>query len=93
MQAVKTGVMDDMKDPNSAIFGAMAATVDEKNVVTVCGVVNGRNSLGGYTGKKPYWGVLASNTAGQRVFAVTGIGGTAIESQSIMMLCQRNGLG
>lgn len=93
MEAVKLGVAADMKDPNSAIFGAMAATVNAKNIVTVCGVVNGRNSYGGFTGKKPYWGVLATNMAGERKFTVTGFGGTAIQSQAVMDMCKRDGLG
>lgn len=93
LEVIKRDLAESLKDPGSAIFGAIAAVEDTKGVVTVCGVVNGRNSYGGYTGKKPFTGVLGTNTRGQRVFGLAGIGSTTNMSLSVMTLCERYGLG
>lgn len=93
LEVIKRDLASDLKDPASAIFGAIAAVTTANGVVMACGVVNGRNSYGGYSGKRPFSGVLATNTSGKRVFAVTAIGGSDTHSLAIMMECQRYGLG
>jgi len=56
--AVQKGVRAVLKDPESAKFGRMVAGSDGTDAATVCLMVNAKNSYGGYTGEKPYMGVL-----------------------------------
>lgn len=93
VEVVKRDVASSLKDPQSAVFGEMAASISSRGVVQVCGMVNARNSFGGYTGHKPFLGVLATNTSGQRVFGVSAVGGTDTESLAVLMVCKRNGIG
>jgi hypothetical protein len=53
-QLVMSAVSAVLKDPGSAQFGDMRAGITSKNFIVVCGVVNSRNSFGGYVGNKPY---------------------------------------
>lgn len=92
LAAVKRDLPERLKDPSSALFGAMSGSIDTAGVVKVCGYVNARNSFGGYTGQQPFTGILASNREGKRVFAVTGIGDGSYGSIAILALCQRNGI-
>lgn len=59
---VKRGVANSLKDPDSARFGdwmlAIEGTYKGTNVLFVCGLVNGRNSFGGYVGFHRFVGIL-----------------------------------
>lgn len=59
-----------LKDPDSAKFGSMIATTDGGKVVSVCGWVNAKNSLGGYTGQNLFTG----DFLGAMPFEVVGFG-------------------
>jgi len=89
---VKRFVAESLKDPGSATFGKITASISDRGVVSVCGMVNARNSYGGYAGQTPFMGVLATNTSGQRVFGVSGMGSTDIQSKSVLMVCQSEGI-
>jgi hypothetical protein len=91
MEAVRAGVRDKLRDPDSARFGGMVAGKDAKGFITVCGWVNAKNAYGGYTGDQPYMGLLATGPKGT-IFAPIGVGGDDIEQQSTMMVCQGHGL-
>ncbi|ESY88350.1 hypothetical protein X739_00755 [Mesorhizobium sp. LNHC220B00] len=91
-EVVKRYVTESLKDPGSATFGSVSASITDRGVVTVCGMVNSKNSYGGYAGQTPFIGILATNTSGQRVFGVVGMGGTDDQSTSVLSLCQRNGI-
>ncbi|WP_340618463.1 hypothetical protein [Xenorhabdus entomophaga] len=47
-------VRDNLKDPDSAKFDSFYPSPDESDGY-VCGMVNAKNTYGGYTGKKPYY--------------------------------------
>ncbi len=71
--AVKAGVKSVLKDPDSARFGKMIAGSDGSTDVTVCLMVNAKNSYGGFTGEKPYMGLLFTDKdKKKKVFAVAG---------------------
>lgn len=53
-QAAKTAIKDNLKDPASAIFGEMFSYVSSEKKRYVCGIVNAKNSYGGYTGGTGY---------------------------------------
>lgn len=90
-EAVRAGVRDKLKDPESARFGSMVAGKDSKGFITVCGWVNAKNSFGGYTGDQPYMGLLATGPKGA-FFAPIAVSGTDIEQRSTMMVCGQQGL-
>jgi hypothetical protein len=84
--AVQTGVRRGLKDPLSAIFGGMAAARDKDGFVYVCGLVNAKNSFGGYIGQQPYFGMLIGN--GPNVgFVVAGLGGSKSDSEAVLKVC------
>ncbi|NTG22047.1 hypothetical protein G6L00_16545 [Agrobacterium rhizogenes] len=95
--AVQEGVRKSLKDPTSPIFGNIkaAASDTQKGIIYVCGIVNAKNSFGGYTGDGPYVGVLASMTAEGKnlsTFNVTGMAGTEIQTSVVMDMCKHYGI-
>ena len=92
---VQEGVRKSLKDPNSAMFGPMTGAQEGNDHTWVCGVVNARNSFGGYTGDKPFMGMLVHMLAGGKtlkMFQVTGMGGTDSETYATMEMCRRYGV-
>jgi hypothetical protein len=90
MQAIEESVRDKLKDPNSAIISDIQTMPDKKiaGLIYVCGLVNAKNSFGGYTNKAVFLGGLAppeATTKKRWVFVVAGIddagkpGGAKIE--------------
>ncbi|MBZ9757843.1 hypothetical protein LB524_21385 [Mesorhizobium sp. ESP6-5] len=52
---VKAGVQSRLKDPNSAMFSSIVATSTQGGkLITICGLVNAKNSFGGYTGSQVF---------------------------------------
>ena len=58
---IEQAVRLQLKDPESARFGDFTAGLSSEGV-TVCGIVNAKNSLGGYTGGVRFFGVLKGTT-------------------------------
>ena len=56
---VKRAVSAKLKDPGSAKFGEIRASVDNRGSVGICGIVNAKNSNGGYIGNHPFAAILA----------------------------------
>jgi hypothetical protein len=56
--AIQKAVRASLKDPESARFGSIGATKSDKGVITACGMVNAKNSFGGYTGEKEFVGLV-----------------------------------
>ena len=88
---IEAGVRSSLKDPASAMFGPQmgAARMADGDII-VCGTVNAKNSYGGYTGAKPFAGVLSETPAH---FAVAGMGGTDTETYAVTEFCNRSGVG
>jgi hypothetical protein len=89
--AVQNGVQPLLKDPASARFGLVAASVDNRGTVTVCGWVNAKNSFGGYTGEQPFMGLLAEGEEAI-VFVPAKVGGERPEQQAILHVCAVHGI-
>lgn len=85
--AVQNGVRGALKDPESARFGSIVAGTNSKGTIISCGWVNAKNSFGGYTGEKPFMGVLTSGG-----FAPVAVGGDRNEVEVTMRMCARGGL-
>ncbi len=54
IENAKAVVANELKDPNSAIFGNFWALDGTNGLRNICGYVNAKNSFGGYTGKKMF---------------------------------------
>ncbi len=77
-----------MKDPDSARFdGTFSAAQDADGVIYVCGYVNGKNSFGGYSGSKPFNGILSKSG----FFATVSIANTTAEVTVTRTMCERYG--
>lgn len=90
--AVQKGVRAILKDPDSARFGKMVAGSDGSGAVTVCLMVNAKNSFGGYTGEKPYMGILSKPP---RVFFAntdSNPGNIQYRDRATMTVCDQYGL-
>lgn len=87
-RALEAGLRRSLKDPESARFGAHRAGLSETGLTTVCGLVNARNSFGGYTGDKPYMASITDKDA----VVVIGMGGTDIQTRAVLEVCGRYGL-
>ena len=88
-KTVRDSVASSLKDPQAARFGKMIAGRSSDGEVMVCGLVNGKNSFGGYIGDKPFEGLLVAN--GQ-VFAPIGIGGMDDDTNATFEMCGKSGL-
>ncbi len=84
-ELVYKGVRESLKDPDSAKFGTMKSGVDEKNLISVCGYVNSKNSYGGYVGMTRFLGVINPETNN---FGIVDIA----DSSGIELVCERLGL-
>lgn len=88
IEQVEAGVRGRLKDPGSANFGKIVAGKDDQGKVIVCGLVNSKNSFGGYVGMSPFSGELFGG--GQ--FDVAYLGGAADVSAAIYQFCSIRGL-
>ena len=71
----------------------MLALQKEPGIVYVCGIVNARNSFGGYVGDQPYLGLLATMEGGRiATFNMTTMGSTEIKTQTTLDLCRHYGV-
>ncbi len=89
LSVVKRDVVKGLKDPESAILDdrILASSVEGDRSVHVCGAINAKNSLGGYTGRKPFYGVLSAD----RSFFVTMRAG-GIDPRAVHAKCAEYGM-
>lgn len=96
-EIIQQGVRNALKDPDSAKFGRIAGAeaADKPGIVYVCGTVNAKNSFGGFTGDKPYVGVLgAIDSEGKTigVFNVLSFGSTKNDQEVVTAMCAHYGV-
>ncbi len=72
--AVQDAVRARLKDPGSAQFGRapLSAARNPNGSIAVCGLVNSKNSFGGYSGARPFFAVLVNNADGKPNQKLTG---------------------
>lgn len=58
---IEGAVRNRMKDPESARFAVVYATQASAGAIYACGLVNGKNSFGGYVGDRPFFVGLTSD--------------------------------
>lgn len=86
------GLQRSVRDPRSLILGEAKAVKRSSGTIEVCGLVNGKNAFGGYTGFQPYNGHLIKGIAGVNSFAVIGIGDGSHKSEAVLQVCRRGGV-
>jgi hypothetical protein len=91
-KAVETGVRSVLKDPTSPLFGSMTGRMSDAGVVTVCGLVNAKNSYGGYTGDQPYIGIIGGNGTDKPGFVVAAMGGSETDTKVVQIMCSKFGI-
>jgi hypothetical protein len=67
-QAVRTN----LRDPSSAQFSGMRSTKMADGTVIVCGLVNAKNSFGGYVGDELYFAKIRGNAVGGMLMEESG---------------------
>ena len=90
-EAIVVGVMMWLKDGSSARFGEMRAARNSHGKVTVCGMVDGRNSEGRLLGLAPFIGVIAG-TPEKPDFVLVEIGSTPRQRAVVTGLCDESGI-
>jgi len=87
--AVVRSVEAKLIDPSSARFEQIRAAHDPANGrLVVCGLVNAKNSFGGYVGRTPF---VARQTEGEGQF-FTFIGGSETARASAVRICKDLGI-
>lgn len=79
LKVITASIANRLKDPDSIKISDIRVKDDY-----VCGMVNAKNSYGGYVGKKPFIGVLISQG---KLFGVVGIGDIDSEATVILNMC------
>ena len=90
-EAVIMSVLRWMKDPASVQFASINAARNARGLITVCGLVNGRNSAGRFVGMSPFIGVLVGQDSDSD-FVVVGIGSSERERSEVTSLCKASGI-
>ena len=90
-QTVVMSVLKWMKDPASVQFRGIKAARNSRSLITVCGLVNGRNTAGSYVGMSPFVGVLMGPDA-DADFVLVGIGSSDQERAEVTSLCRASGI-
>ena len=94
IEKVKAGVAKGLKDPDSARFGETFNASDDGSMIHVCGIVNAKNSYGGYVGEKPFY---AAGDKLSKTFTGIAYGGEIyraedIGSNVVREMCAKAGL-
>lgn len=62
--AIERSVKERLKDPDSAKFKHYKFIKNQDSVHVYCGMVNAKNSYGGYVGLRPFQSMIAVDTRG-----------------------------
>lgn len=91
---VGTGLARGLKDPDSARFewGKIPKALPRAGTTTYCGMVNAKNSYGGYTGSKPFIAVLILEGGRITEARLDAAGSDEIANRVIRSECLKQGL-
>lgn len=93
-QAVAATISKGLKDPSAAIFYWTPANTPTgpSGVVAYCGMINGKNSYGGYIGASPYLASLIYRDGVAVGAALVDIASdTTTSSAATLLMCRENG--
>jgi len=83
ISAIRSSLERKLKDAPSARFEAVLVENDN-----VCGMVNAKNSMGGYAGYSPFFGMVTVDTTGKTVAYVLSVG----EDEITRKMCADKGI-
>lgn len=91
---IEDSVRSQLKDPGSATFRNINASSTDRSGTSACGLVNAKNSYGGYTGDQPFIGLLMERTKGRKdwAFIPAKIAGTTTEIAVVQSICSKKGI-
>jgi hypothetical protein len=84
---IRSSVVAQLRDPDSARFGQMAAIATPNGQVIACGFINAKNGFGGYTGMQPFVGHFGPGT-----FVISANGSTPPMYDYVLDQCRRAGV-
>jgi hypothetical protein len=84
---IKSGVMKGLRHPETARFGAIAATKPDGKAIVACGFVDSTNGFGVHSGMVPFEGTLTEAT-----FRVNTMPVVAVHGAYTLARCRRMGL-
>lgn len=87
VQAVTDALKSALKDPDSAKISDVRVSADG---TTACGLVNAKNSFGGYSGNSVFYAMGVKNNTGQFVYAVIGVDSNG--DTAAYTMCKQNGV-
>jgi hypothetical protein len=85
-QAVRMGAVKWMTDPASLQFSRIEAVRNSRGLITVCGLVNGRNTAGHLVGPQPFGVLMGPGEDAE--FVLVGIGSSDRERTEVTALCR-----
>jgi len=80
-----------MNDPAWVQFSGKKAVRNSRSLITVCGLVNGRNTAGHFVGFQPLVGMLMGPGA-DADFVLVGIDSSDQERAEVTSLCRASGI-
>lgn len=86
---VENAIRNRLKDPDSAKFKHSMYVSNGEGAY--CGLVNSKNSYGGYVGDSPFMALITHKNGKATGAGVISIGGDSAEEQATIMTCQDNG--
>jgi hypothetical protein len=92
--AIVNAVKEQLKDPDSAKFKwvKLADRINPKNFVdSYCGLVNAKNSYGGYTGFEPFEVMVARSDNNKFEVISVSVSSSALPTDAIVSMCSDNG--
>jgi len=90
-EAVVVSVVKWMNDPAWVQFSGKKAVRNSRSLITVCGLVNGRNTAGHFVGFQPLVGMLMGPGA-DADFVLVGIDSSDQERAEVTSLCRASGI-
>lgn len=84
------GFSQGLKDPQSAQFRWLPWTPDGKSATVYCGMVNGKNSYGGYTGFVPFQAMVLTKQGKITGGLILAVGATNTTDGAVALQACRN---
>jgi hypothetical protein len=87
VKEIQAGVRAFLKDPDSAKFsGPVLAAKRPNGDIEACGMVNAKNSYGGYAGDSPYVATLRNGKV------IDGTTASGNDAQFVIQICRERGV-
>lgn len=84
---VQKGMVERLKDPESARYTNVQIVTGDDGVLTVCGSVNSKNSYGGYAGASRFMGILSPENKSAFI-----VGIDTPDKPFIQLMCSQKGM-